>query len=109
MSKDTTVGSKAVVKYNRVLSNVGGAYHPSTGTFTVPYKGVYSISCILQSDASNNVHLQIIKNGAKMSIVYISKSTYPHAGQTLQLLLNKGDKIWIKNHNARVAKLHDHG
>ena len=65
MSKDTTVGSKAVVKYNRVLSNVGRAYHPSTGIFTAPYKEIYSIFCSLQSDASNNVHLQITKNDAK--------------------------------------------
>ena len=109
MSKDTTVGSKAVVKYNRVLSNVGGAYHPSTGIFTAPYKGVYSISCSLLSSTSNSVHLEIIKNGSKMSILYSASSTYPHAGQTLQLLLNEGDKIWIQNVNSVVAKLHDHG
>ena len=109
MSKDITVGSKAVVKYDRVLSNVGGAYHPSTGIFTAPYNGVYSISCSLLSDPSNYVHLQIIKNGSKMSILYSATSTHPHAGQTLQLLLNKGDKIWIQNRNSAVAKLHDHG
>ena len=108
MSKDTTLGSRAVVKYNRILSNVGGAYHPSTGIFTAPYKGIYSISCSLLSETSNDVHLQITKNGAKMSFLYSGSSTYPHAGQTLQLLLNKGDKIWIQNRNAKVAKLYDY-
>ena len=44
-----------------------------------------------------------------MSIVYSSESTYSHTGQTLQLLLNKGDRIWIQIHNIGVAKLHDHG
>ncbi|XP_078309442.1 complement C1q tumor necrosis factor-related protein 6-like [Crassostrea virginica] len=109
VSKNTDVGSKAVVKYDRILSNVGGAYHPSTGTFTAPFKGVYSISCSLMSDPSNSVHLQITKNGSKLSILYSASSTHPHAGQTLQLLLNKGDKIWIQNVNSVVAKLHDHG
>ncbi|XP_078340954.1 complement C1q tumor necrosis factor-related protein 3-like [Crassostrea virginica] len=109
LSKHTDVSSRAVVKYDRILSNVGGAYHPSTGIFTAPYKGVYSISCSLMSNLSNNVHLQITKNGAKLSILYSAKDTNPLAGQTLQLLLNKGDKIWIQNNNAKVAKLHDHG
>ena len=109
VSKDTTVGSKAVVKYDRVLSNVGGAYHPSTGIFTAPYKGVYTISCSLLSDPSNSVHLQITKNGSKVSILYSASSTHPHAGQTLQLLLNKGDKIWIQNVYSKLAKRHDHG
>ena len=57
LSKHTDVSSRAVVKYDRILSNVGGAYHPSTGIFTAPYKGVYRISCSLMSNLSNNVHL----------------------------------------------------
>ena len=108
LSKHTDVSSKAVVKYDHILSNVGGSYHPSTGIFTAPYKGIYSISCSLLSDSSNDVHLQITKNGSKMSILYSGTSTYPHAGQTLQLMLNKGDKIWIQNYNSKVAKLHDY-
>ena len=96
-------------EYDRILSNVGGAYHLSTGTFTAPFKGVYSISCCLMSDPSNSIHLQITKNGSKLSILYSASSTHPHAGQTLQLLLNKGDKIWIQNVNSVVAKLNDHG
>ena len=70
LSKHTVVSSKAIVKYDHILSNVGGAYHPSTGIFTAPYKGIYSISCSLLSETSNDVHLQITKNGAKMSILY---------------------------------------
>ena len=109
MSKDTVVGSKAVVKYDRILSNLGGAYSPITGKFTVPYRGIYSISCSLMSQPINKVHLQITQNGKKLSILYSGATTYPHAGQTLHLLLNKGDKIWIQNANAKVAKLHDRG
>ncbi|XP_078341946.1 complement C1q tumor necrosis factor-related protein 2-like [Crassostrea virginica] len=109
LSKDTDVGSKAVVKYDRILSNVGGAYNPSTGIFTVPYTGIYSISCTLMSYPSISTHLEIIKNGTKMSVLFSNSGTYPQAGQTLHLLLNKGDKIWIQNFNTVMAKLHDLG
>nr|XP_022297385.1 complement C1q tumor necrosis factor-related protein 4-like [Crassostrea virginica] len=109
LSKDTVVGGKAVVKYDRILTNVGGAYSPITGIFTVPYTGIYSISCSLTSSPDNRVHLQITKNGNKLSILYAAETTTPLSGQTLQLLLRRGDKIWIQNRNDWAAKLHDHG
>ncbi|XP_055999789.1 complement C1q subcomponent subunit B-like [Ostrea edulis] len=109
LSKQTTVGAHAVVKYDHVLTNWGGAYQPTTGVFTAPYNGLYSISCSLMSRASNSVHVGITKNGKKMSIVFSNANTYPLASQTLQLLLNKGDKIWIQNRNGGNAKFHDHG
>lgn len=109
LSKDITVGGKEVVKYDSLLTNVGGAYDKSTGIFTAPYKGIYTISCSLLPSTSNYVHLDIMKNGKKLSIVYSASGTNPHSAQTLQLLLNKGDNIWIQNHNGNKASLHDHG
>eukprot|EP00105_Crassostrea_gigas_P045210 XP_019929358.1 PREDICTED: complement C1q-like protein 4 [Crassostrea gigas] len=107
LSKVTTLGSKEVVKYDTVLTNVGGAYVSSTGIFTAPYKGIYTISCSLMSSPSNYVHLNIMKNGNALAILYSASGSYPLAAQTLQLLLEKGDKIWIQNYNTQTAKLHD--
>ncbi|XP_052678079.1 complement C1q tumor necrosis factor-related protein 4-like [Crassostrea angulata] len=109
LSKSITVGGKEVVKYDSLLTNVGGAYDKSTGVFTAPYKGIYTISCSLLSSTSNYVHLDIMKNGKKISIVYSASGTNPHSAQTLQLLLKKGDNIWIQNHSENKASLHDHG
>nr|XP_034307888.1 complement C1q-like protein 4 [Crassostrea gigas] len=109
LSRVTTVGGKEVVKYDSLLTNVGGAYDKSTGIFTAPFKGIYTISCSVMSSTSNYVHLDIMKNGKKLSIVFSASGTNPHSAQTLQLLLNKGDKIWIQNHNGIKAILHDHG
>lgn len=97
------------MKYDSLLTNVGGAYDKSTGIFTAPYRGIYTISCSLPPSTSNYVHLDIMKNGKTISIVYSASGTNPHSAQTLQLLLNKGDKIWIQNHNGNKASLHDHG
>eukprot|EP00105_Crassostrea_gigas_P018134 XP_011436149.1 PREDICTED: complement C1q-like protein 3 [Crassostrea gigas] len=108
LSKHTKVGGAEVVKYDTVLTNVGGAYVPSTGIFTAPYKGIYTISCSLLSRPSNSVHLNIIKNGKALALLYSASGTYPLASQTLQLLLEKGDKIWIQNQSNQAAELHDH-
>lgn len=108
MSKDTTVGSEGVVKYDRVLINKGGVYQPSTGIFTVPYDGIYTVPCSLMSNPSNHVHVNSMKNGTKLSVLFSASGTHPHSGQTLQLVLKKGDKIWIQNRNKQTAQFHDH-
>lgn len=97
------------MKYDSVLTNVGGAFQPSTGIFTAPCKGIYAFSCSLMSDPSNAVYLEMMKNGKKLSIVYAASGTNPQSAQTLHLLLNKGDKIWIQNYNRSKATIHDHG
>ena len=113
MSKDTIaiLGSRAVAKYDCILSNVGGSFYPSTGIFIAPYKGVNSISCSLMSDASNNVHLTFYKEWCKnVHPVFIKKTRNLTPDRPFSYcLLSKGDKIWIQNRNARVARLHDHG
>ncbi|XP_048738850.1 complement C1q-like protein 2 [Ostrea edulis] len=107
LSKDTTVAAYAVVKYDHVLTNWGGAYQPTTGVFTAPYNGLYSFSCSLMSLPKNHVHLGIMKNGIRLSVVFSAAKTYPQSSQTLHLLLNKGDKIWMRNNNNVAAKIHD--
>ena len=96
-----------MLKYDQVLTNWGGAYQLTTGIFTAPYDGLYSIACTLMSYPSNPVHLQMVKNGKKISMLYSAARTYPQSSQTLNLILNRGDRIWIQNYSDYVAKLHD--
>lgn len=54
-------------------------------------------------------HLRSFSDKKNGTIMYSAYSTHPHAGSNLQLLLTKGDKIWIQTRNSKVAKFHDHG
>ena len=107
LSTDTTIGPPAILKYDHVVTNWGGAYQPTTGIFTAPYDGLYSISCSLMSHPSNYVHLEMMKNSQRISIVFPTSKTYPQASQTLHLILNKGDRIWMQNYNNQNAKIRD--
>lgn len=107
LSSDTIVGARAVVRYDHVVTNLGGAYQRTTGIFTAPYRGLYSFSCSLMSHPSNDVHLEMVKNGMRVSTVYSAAHTFPQSSQTIYLVLNQGDHIWIQNHNHRQAKMHD--
>ena len=83
LSKDTTIGPRAILKYDIVVTNWGGAYRPTTGIFTVPYDGLYSISCTLMSHPSNYVHLTMMKNGQSISLVFSNFNTFPQVSQIL--------------------------
>lgn len=107
LSSDTTVGARAVVRYDHVVTNLGGAYQRTTGIFTAPYRGLYSFSCSLMSSPSNHVHLEIVKNGKRVSTLFSAAHTFPQSSQTIYLVLNQGDHIWMQNLNTFQAKLHE--
>lgn len=108
LSSDTIVGARAVVRYDHVVTNLGGAYQRTTGIFTAPYRGLYSFSCTVMSHPSNNVPLEMVKNGKRVSTVFSAAHTYPQSSQTIYLVLNQGDHIWMRNHYTGQVKLHEY-
>lgn len=108
LSKVITIRPKATVKYDHVVTNWGGAYDQPTGIFSAPYDGLYSISFTLMGHPSNNVRLELVKNGRGISNVSTLKNFYLQSSETLHLILNKGDKIWMRNYSpTETAILHD--
>ena len=92
-----------------MVTNWGGAYDLSTGIFTAPHDGLYSISFTLMGHPSNHVRLELVKNGRGISNVStLSKGHYLQSSETLHLILNKRDSIWMRNYSlTEMAKLHD--
>jgi hypothetical protein len=45
--------------FNRVLTNVGDAYHQSTGVFTAPVDGLYTFHLHFHGGSSNDTTLDI--------------------------------------------------
>ncbi|XP_062601232.1 complement C1q subcomponent subunit B-like [Saccostrea cucullata] len=96
LTRVTHLAYHQAVKYDRVLSNIGRAYHPWTGHFTVPMDGVYLISCTAMSETNMAAYVQIIKNRQVMSTLHSSAGTYPQSSQTLVLRLRKNDRVWVR-------------
>ncbi|KAI8775437.1 complement C1q tumor necrosis factor-related protein 7 [Biomphalaria glabrata] len=56
--------------YNKVITNVGGAYNPSTGIMTCPLSGLYVINVGGLSTPGNLMTLNLYHNGKYLITVH---------------------------------------
>ena len=89
-----------VLQYNRVITNVGGAYNPTDCAFTAPVDGHYVFSWSTSQYDRKYPYSAITKNGA----VLLTESAFANdvnsaadsTSQTVTLHLVTGDRVWIK-------------
>ncbi|KAL0965086.1 hypothetical protein UPYG_G00276610 [Umbra pygmaea] len=89
----------AVLMYNEVTTNIGGAYNPTTGNFTAPFGGVYHFIFSCSAGNTKKVNAELLKNGVNMAAV--SETANPasgiyHGGASgVTLQLAKGDQVSV--------------
>lgn len=84
-----------IVKYSRVLANIGNCYDSATGVFTVKMPGVYSVSASMMTPPNKSSHLALMKNGQDLVWLYTAGPN-DMASQTVNVALSRGDKLWIQ-------------
>ncbi|XP_061179174.1 complement C1q tumor necrosis factor-related protein 3-like [Saccostrea echinata] len=105
LSRNIQLGKGEAVKYDTVITNKGNAYNRWSGHFTAPLKGLYLFSCTILAQHRYHAHIEIMKNGSKISTLY--SSTTDQSSQTIVLVLREGDTVWTRQ--AWTGRhLHDH-
>ncbi|CAC5365378.1 unnamed protein product [Mytilus coruscus] len=94
-TKQQTITSNTNVKFEKVWTNIGNGYDPSTGIFTAPRQGGYHISAVVISLSSNTLHLHVKHNneytaGSLLSGVGVKTGTFD-----VVFTLQKGDKVSV--------------
>ncbi|XP_060591216.1 uncharacterized protein LOC132746156 [Ruditapes philippinarum] len=69
------LGDHQAIIFDRVITNIGNAYHPHTGIFNVPVKGAYAITLTMTVEPDKFQWLELVVDGG--STYYISAG---HAG-----------------------------
>ncbi|XP_073700944.1 cerebellin-4-like [Garra rufa] len=94
------VNVDSTLVYKNVFINVGDAYHPATGIFTAPVRGLYYFSFFYHCGTDHGTGLGLYRNGKCEAFTQHNKSdnSPESGGNGLTLLLEKGDQVYMVLH-----------
>ncbi|XP_024144188.1 complement C1q tumor necrosis factor-related protein 3 [Oryzias melastigma] len=87
------------ILYKKAITNVGGAYNPSTGIFTAPVSGIYYFSFFSHSGGNRFVYLQLMKNEEFIVGIYDHQTSHDGADNGANaafVQLRQGDQVSVR-------------
>ncbi|XP_062300606.1 complement C1q-like protein 2 isoform X9 [Scomber scombrus] len=83
--------------YRAVITNIGGAYSPSTGIFTAPVAGVYYFTFYHHAGGEHRAILNLYKNNQFIVRVadHPSNDHADNGGNAAFLQLQQGDQVYV--------------
>ncbi|XP_063047329.1 complement C1q-like protein 2 [Engraulis encrasicolus] len=90
---------KTILKYEHVITNIGGAYDSDTGVFKAPVKGVYlfSVHALGPGHDSTGTGVCLYKNDEQVLTAWSRQPQERVAvSNSVSLLLEKGDEVCVK-------------
>ena len=84
--------------FDDVLTNVGGAYDETEGTFVAPFDAVYIFTIDIMLQGGTHQYLDIMRNTVRMLDVYLeaTPTNYLSSSRTVTMQLATGDEVWIR-------------
>ncbi|VDH91191.1 Hypothetical predicted protein [Mytilus galloprovincialis] len=103
LDHEATLGPLQVVKYNKILTNVGNAYDPRHGHANIPIKGIYLVAVTSMNHNNEEMHIELVRNDDLQGSMYMpAGEQYDSMSQTLVLSLEKNDLVWVRVYNSNT-------
>lgn len=100
ITKDiTNFGTHQPVVFDKVITNVGGAYDSRHGSFRAPVDGVYEFSfSVLQGQATMWIGLELVRDNNVIARVKTGDNGYWNMGSNVIIArLHSGDDVWVRH------------
>ena len=94
-SPPTLARDQALV-FDRVLTNVGGGYDASTGTFTSPVSGYFSFEVQVLSQSGKRAEFHLVLNNSRLcALLAESGHAYQSGSCGATVKVKKGDEVKV--------------
>lgn len=92
LKPSVTLGSKQIVVFDDVITNIGQAYDQHSGFFTAPCDGIYFFACTFLRGRGVELNLQMVKNNNEISRGHAATGGGSQTGSMNAVVyLRKGD------------------
>lgn len=97
-----TPSTEHVLVFDVVKTNIGNAYHPSTGVFMVPESGVYVFTWTFWIGDGRDNSIQLMVNREDVGTVYLQTISGVESVATGIVVthVNAGDDVFVRKHSA---------
>jgi len=106
LTHDLSLSQHQIVEYDKVITNVGNAYYSHNGHFISPVKGVYLMSFTLMNKQGGAMDIEMVRNGVRVAHGYGGSSDYNMGAKVAIVMLEKGDKVWMRHAFSSTQTLH---
>lgn len=97
LTHDLTILHAETVVYDKVFTNIGGAYSSTTGMFVCPISGLYVFQFHTLAHQDKSSWLELYHNAYYICSIYgHTANDYASGGNSVVLKLSKGDQVYVK-------------
>lgn len=102
MNKNENIpGTHHTLIFNTAITNENNGYHPFSGIFIAPEKGIYVFTFSIRLECHSYGPYELLKNSQVVGVVYSDirqVCVQDHITGTIVISANKGDEIYVRTH-----------
>lgn len=91
-----------IIKFETMITDIGGGYNNQTGVFVAPASGIYMFSCSLLDDLEEHgatVHAEIVHGQRILARIFAhaeARNYRDQGAQTVFAHVNQGDQVFVR-------------
>ena len=98
----TSGAAHHILNFETVITNVGNAYFPHSGTFIAPRSGIYVFTWTIRENGNNYHTTELLVNNKVVNSIHMNPASMIDAGSTGTAVvnINQGDDVLVRTGSA---------